>query len=82
MQVTPVRLTCFVLRVTSDKPCTLAVAASNPSMTGIGSGTFRRPHSSAAASAEEDLVVGDVFEPSSDRDSPFRSSEMTLVSIR
>ena len=46
---TPERERSAVLRVTKVRPCTLAVAAKRPSITGTGSGTFIRPHSSATS---------------------------------
>jgi len=47
--VTPVRSTSFVLRVTSVRSCSSAVAASMPSTKGSGSGTDRRAQRSAVA---------------------------------
>jgi len=44
---TPVRWTPLMLRVARVRLWTRAVAAIKPSTTGIGSGTFSRPHSSA-----------------------------------
>jgi hypothetical protein len=46
-----------VFRVASVKPSTLAVAASNPSTTGSGSGIFIRPHSSAIERVDDQHAI-------------------------
>ena len=56
---TPVRATSAVLRVTNINPCTLAVAASNPSMSGKGSGTLKSAQASAIGSS-----IGSTLSPS------------------
>src|ERR1019366_2682863 len=48
---TPVREMSATLRVTSVSPCTLAVAARSPSISGKGSGTLSRAQASAIDSS-------------------------------
>ena len=56
--VAPVRVTsAVVFGVTRVNPCTLAVAASHPSMIGRGSGTLRRAQASAIGFVDRQHAV-------------------------